>query len=832
MLLKTAPSFLLKLFCIGFSSIAFSQNLVKVIPVPVPVQNNWNDFHTQFISDYDVPTSYDSVLGMQAPNKQLIWHTPFRNIFRTQGGDDAVGHASERNNMFHRGITAFNSHTTEVCTEQEADTRWNPSCMGPNPVFETQTQIVTGGGIGGDDIDIRGNWNDWLNWWRSQPEMAYASRASQTNGKANVFLTYPDYESTYTHGSDQLATNYLVTGMYAMLEKSNGYVGQMYLGPINSGGYINEACYDPNNVTPAWAWATDGSVPSAYQNKTNKGNRKIMGSIEVAHYYETLLPQGLQVKDQNNTNWFITNHFGANANVEHWAARVGGLTECSFKHTNAYKQKLVVQLKANCDRSDCYQYSPEAVWNGGRYIKEYGRYATQQPGFTSNTGAEFITPFIQEGQYSLAYFSGAHSINLWNSAFTPDAIPKTKVGNNQRGTKFDDPTYGNVDLEGYSYVLKAMKSMNTSQNGLPSFMQLCDGKEIYYNENTEVSIDGGLTYHTYRALDWQLLQVPPVRVVYNPVSGKGACLSFLAYEGSTEARSFKFRVTYNNQIVFVSDAITLNNNEVNIHLFSSSNTCSATSTNVTTTTCSNEPYTFGNQSLSASGKYTRVIVTSGGCDSTVHVNLTVIPTRSSTKIRSICTGATYNFLGDILNTEGTYVKTITGVNGCDSAVTLHLYVVNLAATLATHSDSLFANAVPNATYKWIDCADNSVIAQTNTPYFVPATNGRYSVVVAPNGACSDTSDCISFTRGSTGITTTNNFFTMYPNPANEYIEISNNAIAEEIKEVTFYDLTGKQLTTKQSSLLKWNTHDWSNGIYIVKITTTNKTYNQKISIQH
>lgn len=72
-----------------------------------------------------------------------------------------------------------------------------------------------------------------------------------------------------------------------------------------------------------------------------------------------------------------------------------------------------------------------------------------------------------------------------------------------------------------------------------------------------------------------------------------------------------------------------------------------------------------------------------GCDSVVELNLTVNPTYNTNVDLTICSSATYNFYGQILNQPGTYYTTLTSQYGCDSTITLNLavdsyYQVNLS----------------------------------------------------------------------------------------------------------------------------------------------------------
>ncbi len=71
-----------------------------------------------------------------------------------------------------------------------------------------------------------------------------------------------------------------------------------------------------------------------------------------------------------------------------------------------------------------------------------------------------------------------------------------------------------------------------------------------------------------------------------------------------------------------------------------------------------------------------------GCDSVVELSLTVNPTYNTTVDLTICSSATYDFHGQIVDQPGTYYTTLTSQYGCDSTITLNLavdsyYQVNL-----------------------------------------------------------------------------------------------------------------------------------------------------------
>lgn len=101
---------------------------------------------------------------------------------------------------------------------------------------------------------------------------------------------------------------------------------------------------------------------------------------------------------------------------------------------------------------------------------------------------------------------------------------------------------------------------------------------------------------------------------------------------------------------------------------------------VSASTCANEPYLFNGLALSDPGVYSAVLTGANGCDSTVVLTLSVLPVSGSELTADICANEFYNFGGEILSQEGVYQLNLQAENGCDSIVTLTLTVRPLAET--------------------------------------------------------------------------------------------------------------------------------------------------------
>lgn len=80
------------------------------------------------------------------------------------------------------------------------------------------------------------------------------------------------------------------------------------------------------------------------------------------------------------------------------------------------------------------------------------------------------------------------------------------------------------------------------------------------------------------------------------------------------------------------------------------------------------------------------IVSDGLTDQEISVSVLVHPHEESELFESICENGSYNFFGQILNTAGVYDHTLQSIYGCDSIVHLHLSLNELNSTQFTVTD--------------------------------------------------------------------------------------------------------------------------------------------------
>lgn len=115
------------------------------------------------------------------------------------------------------------------------------------------------------------------------------------------------------------------------------------------------------------------------------------------------------------------------------------------------------------------------------------------------------------------------------------------------------------------------------------------------------------------------------------------------------------------------------------------------------TICDNESYTLPDGTLvSDAGSYD-VVLGVGGCDTLHQVEITVIPTFSQTESAAICAGENYTMPdGSAESTAGAYVYNFVSINGCDSTITINLEV------LPTYNNTQLARICPGDTYTLAD----------------------------------------------------------------------------------------------------------------------------------
>jgi SprB repeat/CHU_C Type IX secretion signal domain len=107
---------------------------------------------------------------------------------------------------------------------------------------------------------------------------------------------------------------------------------------------------------------------------------------------------------------------------------------------------------------------------------------------------------------------------------------------------------------------------------------------------------------------------------------------------------------------------------------------------ITKTICSYENVMVGGQTFTTTGTYNVLLPASVGCDSTITLNLTVVPKLATTLNKIICNNQTFAVGTTVYDSTGTYVVKLVGRNNCDSIVTLNL--TKLSVIKVTKKDTI------------------------------------------------------------------------------------------------------------------------------------------------
>lgn len=286
---------------------------------------------------------------------------------------------------------------------------------------------------------------------------------------------------------------------------------------------------------------------------------------------------------------------------------------------------------------------------------------------------------------------------------------------------------------------------------------------------------------------------------------------------------------------------------------------SATTGNVWSTTATTASIT-----VTTSGSYSVTVTDVNGCSAasaatTVNVSNAPAPTINATATQACdgdvvtitastsdsylwSTGATTQSI-DVTATSTNVNVVTTNANACNGVgasapITVTFNTTPTAAGTMTLAGNVatFTNTSTGATsYSW-DFGDFTNSSAT-APAHAYAVNGTYTVVLtAINGNCTDTTIfLVDVTVGLNEIAPSSNL-TIFPNPANETVNVSFDQNTNDLIQIELIDATGRVIAQNQSIEIGTNNVSFdvttlSSGFYTVRLTNTNGTENQKLMIQ-
>ncbi|MFK7787414.1 MAG: lamin tail domain-containing protein [Crocinitomicaceae bacterium] len=243
--------------------------------------------------------------------------------------------------------------------------------------------------------------------------------------------------------------------------------------------------------------------------------------------------------------------------------------------------------------------------------------------------------------------------------------------------------------------------------------------------------------------------------------------------------------------------------------------CTNTSSSISETAC--DSYTSPSGMVwTTSGIYNDTIANTGGCDSTMVIDLTINVGTSNILTEFACNSYTAPS-GAVFSTSGTYTDVIPNAAGCDSTLTINLTItaVDVSTTLA--GETLTAGAA-GATYQWIDCDNgNAAISGETAQTFTATTDGNYAVIVTEN-SCTDTSACTFVDVASLPEFGLNNEVVVVPNPTAGFVTINFGSTLNNVS-VRVLDALGREIenTTVTSAEFVEMTINGEAGQYFVEV---------------
>ncbi len=177
-----------------------------------------------------------------------------------------------------------------------------------------------------------------------------------------------------------------------------------------------------------------------------------------------------------------------------------------------------------------------------------------------------------------------------------------------------------------------------------------------------------------------------------------------------------------------------------------------------------------------------------------------------------CSNRGYYFNGQWQNLTGTYNDTISNSAGCDSVITLNLFIQNFDTTLTISNDTLIA-PTGYSNYTFYSCGAQTVLQSGSNNRFVCSPGDAYRVSMS-SGQCSDTTTCFAFSGFSNLNTET--IYT-WPNPvsSNLNLRFTDNAP----RELSLYDINGRLClqTQAQSATAIMDVQQLSTGCYLLLV---------------
>lgn len=251
------------------------------------------------------------------------------------------------------------------------------------------------------------------------------------------------------------------------------------------------------------------------------------------------------------------------------------------------------------------------------------------------------------------------------------------------------------------------------------------------------------------------------------------------------------------------------------------------------TSCDSLVWIDGNTYTSTNNTATYVLVNSVGCDSIIQLNLTITGPTSGTDIQFACDSFVWIDGNTYTSNNNTSSYLLTNASGCDSLVTLDLTIQVIDVTVTSSANVLTANQ-SGATYQWLECSNGMQTLPDTSQTYTALTPGLYAVIVTVNG-CSDTSACIPVI-GMITMEHQSSTISIFPNPSSDFVAVtfSNYKQNGTVANILITDLEGRLISEMEYNVIdnriNVTLEGISAGTYLMHVSVDNFNQVQYLSI--
>ncbi|MCC6187174.1 MAG: SBBP repeat-containing protein [Chitinophagaceae bacterium] len=179
---------------------------------------------------------------------------------------------------------------------------------------------------------------------------------------------------------------------------------------------------------------------------------------------------------------------------------------------------------------------------------------------------------------------------------------------------------------------------------------------------------------------------------------------------------------------------------------------------------------------------------------------------------SVYTTGSYNGTCDFDPSAATTNLTAAGAND----IFVHKIgqcIINKTTTLT--GSTISAN-MAGASYQWVNCPSYATIAGATAQNYTPTNSGSYAVIITNGTGCVDTSDCVSAIGTGIAASAMASNISIYPNPANNVVVISNLSKGQSINIINTLGVSVFD-NKASNSTMNIDVNAFASGMYFVQI---------------